>query len=61
MSREQVLNFDQGKRFPENYKPVRVCLYLVSKIVVYNFPPLSISLDEISILTWNLHVNIFCD
>lgn len=51
MSREQVLNFDQGKRFPENYKPVRVCLYLVSKIVVYNFPPLSISLDEISILT----------
>ena len=31
MSCEQALNFDQWKKFSENYKPMRVRLWLVYK------------------------------
>ena len=32
MSCECVLNFDQSKKFSENYKPIRVWLGLVYKV-----------------------------
>ena len=66
MSSERALNFDQWKIFFENYKPIRVWLWLVYKFTKNNcrfwrffvfiqtkrrYPT---SLDKISILTWKL-------
>ena len=62
------LNFDQWKKFSENYKPIRVWLWLVYKFTE-NYCRLRLfsgfiqtqkryftSLDKISILTWKLIV-----
>ena len=66
MSCERALNFDQWKIFSENYKAIRVWLWLVYKFTENNcrlrlfskfiqtqkrYPT---SLDKISILTWKL-------
>ena len=68
MSCERALNFDQWKTFSENYKPMRVWLWLVNKFTencqIYRlfsefiqtqkrYPT---SLDKIRILTWKLLV-----
>ena len=74
---ERALTFDQWKAFSENYKPIRVWLWLVyqridnfcrlqlfSKLVPTQkrYP---ISLDKMRILTWKLLAisgkNIFCE
>ena len=68
MSCERALNFDQWKTFPENYKPMRVWLWLVHKFTencqIYGLFSWFIqtqkryptSLDKIRILTWKLPV-----
>ena len=50
MSRESALNFDQSKTFSENYKPIRVWLWIVYKITE-NIQEYPTSLDKMSILT----------
>ena len=37
MSRESALKFEQWKTVCENYKPIRVCLWLVYKITDNNY------------------------
>ena len=68
MSCERVLNFDQWKIFSENYKPMRVWLWLVYRFTENNcrlrlFPEFiqtqkryPTSPDKISMLTWKLLV-----
>ena len=70
MSCEFALNFEQWKTFPENYKPMRVWLWLVYKFTEnYNVPQnidfskfiqnqkrYPTSLGKIRILTWKLLV-----
>ena len=63
MSCERALNFDQLKTFSENYKPMKVCLWLAYKFkdnycrlrlffrVHSNSKRYHTSLDKISILT----------
>ena len=63
MSCERVLNFSQWKTFSENYKPIRVSLWLVYKFTKNNCPLRLFSefiqiqkryptfLDKISVLT----------
>ena len=68
MSQEQVLNISHRKTFFENFKPMRIWLWLVCKITANNchsqllaelirtqtrYPT---SLDKMSILTWRLLV-----
>ena len=67
MSCERALNFDQWKTFSENYKPMRVWLWLVYKFTENYYPSrlfsefiqtqkrYSTSPDKIRILTWKLH------
>ena len=68
MSCERALNFDQWKTFSENYKPIRVWLWLVYKFTE-NYCSLQLfpefiqaqkryptSLDKIRILAWKLLV-----
>ena len=66
MSCERGLNFDQWKTFPENYKPVRIWLWLLYKFTIMivahttflrvHSNSKEVSLDKISILTWKLLV-----
>ena len=68
MSCERALNFDQWKTFSENYKPMRVWLWLVYKFTENYYPSrlfsefiqtqkrYPTSLDKICILTWKLLV-----
>ena len=68
MSCEHALNFDQWKTFSENYKPMRVWLWLVYKFTENYYPSrlfsefiqtqkrYPTSLDKIRILTWKLLV-----
>ena len=68
MSCERALNFDQWKTFSENYKPMRVSLWLVYKFTencqIYRLFSESIQtnkryptcLEKIRILTWKLLV-----
>ena len=57
MSCEHALNFDQWKTFSENYKPMRVRLWLVYKFTENQtqkrYPT---SFDKVGILTWKLLV-----
>ena len=57
MSCEHALNFDQWKIFSENYKPMRVRLWLVYKFTENQtqkrYPT---SFDKVGILTWKLLV-----
>ena len=68
MSCERALHFDQWKTFSENYKPIRVCLWLAYKFTENNcrlrlsttfiqtqkrYPT---SLDKMSILIWKLFI-----
>ena len=77
MSCERALNSDQWKTFSENYKPIRVSLWLVYKFTDNNCRSQLFSefiqteksyltfLDKISIITWKplviLSQNIFCE
>ena len=76
MSCDRALNFDQWKIFFENYKPMRVLLWLVYKFTkncqiyrlflrVHSNSRYPNSLDKICILTWKLIVisswNISCE
>ena len=36
MSCERALNFDQSKAFSRNFKPMRVCIWLVYKFIENN-------------------------
>ena len=67
MSCDRALNFDQWKIFFENYKPMRVLLWLVYKFTkncqiyrlflrVHSNSRYPNSLDKICILTWKLIV-----
>ena len=68
MSCERALNFDQWKTFSENYKPMRVWLWLVYKFTENYYPSrlfsefiqtqkrYPTSPDKICILTWKLLV-----
>ena len=67
MSCDRALNFDQWKIFFENYKPMRVLLWLVYKFTkncqiyrlflrVHSNARYPNSLDKICILTWKLIV-----
>ena len=67
MSCDRALNFDQSKIFFENYKPMRVLLWLVYKFTkncqiyrlflrVHSNSRYPNSLDKICILTWKLIV-----
>ena len=68
MSCERALNFNQWKTFSENYKPMRVWLWLVYKFTENYYPSrlfsefiqtqkrYPTSLDKIRILTWKLLV-----
>ena len=57
MSCERALNFDQWKTFSENYKPMRVWLWLVYKIYrellsLATFLPVHSNSKEVSYLSW---------
>ena len=66
MSCERALNFDQWKTFPENYKPMRVWLWLVYNFTQNYFRLRHVSesiqtqkrypttLDKMQILLWNI-------
>ena len=68
MSCERPLNFDQRKRFSENYKPIRVWLWLVYRFIendcrlrlfsefIQTWKRYPTYLDKISVLTWKLLV-----
>ena len=68
MSRERALNFDQWHTFSGNYKPIRVWLWVVYKIIknkchlrlfaqfIQTQKRYPISLDNLSILTWRIFV-----
>ena len=64
MSCERALNFDQWKPFSENYKPMRIWLWLVSKFT-YNccrswlFSEFIQTQNEVSYLSWqNVYPNL---
>ena len=68
MSCERALNFDQWKTFSENYKPMRIWLWLVYKFTdnycrsrlffefIQTQKRYPTSLDKMRILTWKLLV-----
>ena len=64
VSCERALNFDQWKIFSENYKPMRVWLWLVYKIYrellsLATFPPVHSNSKEVSYLSWpNTYPNL---
>ena len=64
MSCERALNFDQWKTFPENYKPMRVWLWLVYKIYrellsLATFLRVHSNSKEVSYLSWqNTYPNL---